>query len=123
MTGRLLRLFCDLRLYLLLDFVASARYVRERLGLSIRKARALIAVERATRRAPALAAAYEEGRIARPRALAILPVLSATEAGAWVARANAVTLRRLVDEVAWAESMQDLTPLSMPVAPPPGASS
>jgi hypothetical protein len=53
--GRLLRLLFDLRLHRMLGFPDTGSYVRERLGFSPRKAGALVAVERATWHAPALA--------------------------------------------------------------------
>jgi hypothetical protein len=118
-TGRLLRFFFDLHLYQLMGFTTSARYAQERLGISIRKAQGLIAVERVTWRAPHLMEAYANGVISWLRALTIAPVLSETHERAWLARANEVTVRRLADEVDWALTAQDLRPLCEPVAPPP----
>jgi hypothetical protein len=104
--GRLLRVFFDRRLYTLLGFPTGARYVRERLGISIRKVRLLIALERKTWESPPLMEAYRAGRLPSLRALAISPVVSELHGAAWVARASAVTLRRLDDEVAWALDVQ-----------------
>ncbi len=118
-TGRLLRLVFDLRLYRWLGFRTAARYVKERLGLGMRTAQGLVAVERVTGRAPQLAAAYERGAISALRALIIAPVLSETHEAAWVARATEVTVRRLGDEVTWALNHQDVRPLCVPVALPP----
>src|SRR5439155_1008115 len=95
--GVLLRTFFDLRLHRAFGFPSASRYVAERLGLSARKARALIALERGLRRTPVLAAAYRGGTVSWLRALTVLPV--ATTDDAWVARAGEVTLRRLVAEV------------------------
>jgi len=117
-TGRLLRLVFDLRLYRWLGFATAERYVQERLGIGIRTAQMLVAVERVTWRAPQLAAAYERGAISPLRALIIAPVLSETHATAWLARASEVTVRRLSDEVSWALNHQDVRPLCEPVAPP-----
>src|SRR5206468_13129700 len=89
------------------------RYVTERLGLSARKARALVALERGLRRTPALAAAYREGAVSWLRALTVLPVAPADDA--WVARAGEVTLRRLVAEAEWALDRRDA---GLPPAPP-----
>ncbi len=114
--GRLLRLFHDLRLERVLGFVSRSAYVRERLGCSTRKARALIALERRGFTAPAVHAAYRAGRLSWLRALTLLPVVGETTEVAWLGRAEQVTLRRLVDEVDWALARRDgLTP----VAPPP----
>src|SRR5207247_1431928 len=67
--GVLLRTFFDLRLHRAFGFPSASRYVAERLGLSGRKARALVALERGLRRTPALAAAYREGNVPWLRAL------------------------------------------------------
>jgi hypothetical protein len=96
--GRRIRLMADRRLHRGFGFSSLAGYVRERLGVSPRKARALIALERRSAQTPALADAYREGRISWLRALTVLPVASP----GWVARAQAVTVRRLVAEVEWA---------------------
>ena len=85
----------------MLGFPSAAAYARERLGLSPRKASALVALERKTWDAPALATAYREGTLSWLRALAIMPVVTEETAPAWIARAQAVTVRRLVDEVEW----------------------
>jgi hypothetical protein len=74
--GRLLRLFVDRRLFLTLGFRSAAHYLRERVGLSDRKARALVAVERRTWSAPALGEAYRSGRVSWVRALILLPVVT-----------------------------------------------
>src|SRR5205809_7557392 len=61
--GRLLRTFFALRLHRNMGFPSAASYARERLGLSARKARALVALERKTWDAPALLAAYRDGEL------------------------------------------------------------
>ncbi|MGH7339948.1 MAG: HNH endonuclease signature motif containing protein, partial [Candidatus Rokuibacteriota bacterium] len=115
-TGRLLRLFLDRRLFLAMGFRSASRYLRERLGLSERKARALVAVERRTWSAPAFGEAYREGRLSWVRALTVLPIVTEDTAGAWVDRAQAVSVRRLADEVEWA--LAGRVPCD-PVVPPP----
>jgi hypothetical protein len=104
--GRLLRIFFDRRMPAAFGFSSHSCYVRERLGISTSKARALVAIERRARHVPALAEAYREGTLSWLRALTILPVAVGTTAPRWVARANEVTLRRLVDEVADALEMR-----------------
>jgi hypothetical protein len=101
-TGRLLRVFLDRRLQRAFGYPSAARYIRERLGMSARKARALVALERKTWEAPAFGDAYRAGTLSAVRALAILPVVRETAAAAWVARAGEVTVRRLAEEVEWA---------------------
>jgi len=119
-VGRLLRVFLDRRLYRLMLFPSAARYVTERLGLSARKARALIALERKTWEADAFGAAYRAGELSWVRALTVLPVVAERTAAAWVDRAAAVPVRRLTDEVEWALTVRDGL---VPMAPPPAGAS
>src|SRR5205823_7580303 len=86
--GRLLHLLFARRLHRLLGFSSAARYAEERLGLSARKARALVALERQSAPLPALAAAYRQGQVSWLRASSLLPVVDAGSAAAWVARAG-----------------------------------
>jgi hypothetical protein len=115
-VGRLLRVFLDRRLYRLMLFPSAHRYVTERLGLSVRKARALVALERKTWDADAFGAAYRTGELSWVRALTILSVVTERTAAAWVERAAAVPVRRLADEVEWALAVRDGL---VPIAPPP----
>ena len=115
-TGRLLRVFLDRRLHRVMRFPSAARYLRERLGISARKARALVALERKTGEAPILGKAYRTGELSWVRALAVLPVAHERTAAAWVARGREVTVRRLMDEVEWALVARDGF---SPIAPPP----
>ena len=114
-TGRLLRLVCDLRLHRVAGFPTLSDYVRERLGFSCRKARALIALDRRLAELPTMAAAYREGRLSFARALVLLPVSHADTEAAWVARAAEVTVRRLGDLVEWALEVQEP---GHPIPPP-----
>ncbi|HLY36452.1 MAG TPA: HNH endonuclease signature motif containing protein [Candidatus Binatia bacterium] len=118
--GRLLRLFLDRRLFRLMWFPSAERYLRERLGLSPRKARALVALERKTWTAPGLAEAYRDGALSWVRAQTLLPVLTEHTAAAWIDRAQSVTVRRLADEVDWALVVRDGVE---PIDPPPAGSS
>jgi len=119
-TGRLLRIFHDLRGPELAGFGSLSSYVRERLGCSSRRARGLIAIERRSGHSPALGEAYREGRLSWVRALAILPAVrtSTGAAGAaWVERAREVTVRRLMDEVDHALERQEDAEAVWPPAP------
>src|SRR4029077_6188843 len=83
-----------------------------------------------TRRSAEFARAYADGTLSWARALALLPVVDHANARAWVARAGAVTVRRLYDEVAWVLAARDTglhasfdpppldSPLAFPVLPP-----
>jgi hypothetical protein len=115
-TGRLLALFADLRLGRALGFSSLESYVRERLGCSVRRARALVALDRRARALPALAEAYRDGRLSFARALALLPVVAPETVAAWVERAQQVTVRRLGDLVDWALEVQEP---DVPLLPPP----
>ena len=120
-TGRLLRLVADLRLFRWLGFPSFFRYVRERLGLPLRKAQVLIALERKTWQAPALGDAYRRGELSWVRALALAPIVADRTTAAWVERAGQVTVRRLHDEVGWALTELEMAlPFSWPVPPPMG---
>jgi hypothetical protein len=89
--------------------------VRERLGCSPRKTRALLALDRRLIELPALADAYRGGQVSFARALVILPVIRPVNEASWIARASEVTIRRLGDEVEWALESGAFTP------PPPDA--
>jgi hypothetical protein len=117
--GRLLRIVVDQHVYRAFGFTSLAAYVRERLGISTRKAWALLKVERSTRRADAFTRAYNEGAICWVCALTLLPVVDRENAAAWIARADAVTLRRLADEVSWVLEARDLLGTALPLDPPP----
>ncbi len=117
--GRLLRVVVDHRLYRALGYAKLDDYVRERLGISMRKVWALAKVERATARSDDFARAYREGRLSWVQALTLLPVLERANAAAWVARADTVTVRRLGDEVSWVLEARDLAGTAASLAPPP----
>lgn len=114
--GRLLRVFLDRRLHRAMCFPSAARWARERLGISARKVRALVALERKTWEAPAFGDAYRAGAVSAVRALALLPIVQEETASAWVARARQVTVRRLMDEVEWGLAAREGYD---PIAPPP----
>jgi hypothetical protein len=106
--GVVLRRFVDLGIHRALGFGSFDGYVRERLGISAAKARALVMVERRARENRALAEAYRSGALSWVRALAILPVVDdSSRVADWVARAGEVMVRRLQDEVEWALDMRD----------------
>lgn len=117
--GRLLRIVVDHRLYRTLRFTSFDGYVRERLGLSARKAWALLKVERSACRADAFGRAYEDGVLSWVRALTLLPVIDRENADAWIARAQTVTVRRLADEVNTVLDARDLGGPSVRLVPPP----
>ncbi len=80
-----------------------AVFARERLGMSPRKAHALLRLERACARSPELRAAFSSGRLSWVQAHALIPVLALEHAdpwrAAWVAHAEAISVRRLEEDV------------------------
>jgi len=117
--GHLLRTIVDHRFYRLFGFASVDAYVREHLGISTRKAWALLKLEKATRRSDAFARAYHDGTLPWARALALLPVVDRENAAAWVGRAETVTVRRLGDEVSWVLQARDTVGPDMSLDPPP----
>jgi hypothetical protein len=85
-----------------IGFESFECYAVERLELTPRTARRLVALARAESRAPALATAFREGRVHAFQAAVVLPVAQVRPGAdlAWVERARAVSLRRLEDDVA-----------------------
>ncbi|TMA25446.1 MAG: HNH endonuclease [Deltaproteobacteria bacterium] len=80
-----------------------ARYAPESLGMSARKARALIRLERASEVCPELRDAYRSGRLSWVKAHCLLPLLLLDVDGEhrpiWVSWAERVTVRRLERDV------------------------
>jgi hypothetical protein len=97
-TGRILRQIAERRLFLELGFPDLARYVEERLDLSPRTARRLIALARTAHRAPEVATAFRQGRIHAFQAQVLSRVADLASARAWVERARSVTFRRLEED-------------------------
>ena len=111
-VGRLLSILFERELHRrILGYDLREDYVHEALGISTRKAQALLALDRACRRSATLGRAYRSGEISWVRALAILPVIEGAPedtAAAWAERARQVTVRRLIEEVAWVLDRRDL---------------
>jgi hypothetical protein len=101
--GPLLLAFAELRGPGALGFRSLDAYARERLGISPRKARALLRLERAGQWAPTLGEAWHAGVLTVCQAQALVPLLltAGSEAfhAAWITRAGEVTVRRLEDDV------------------------
>jgi hypothetical protein len=120
--GMLLCRVADLRLHRRLGYADFAAYCRNALGTCTRKARALVAIERARRRTCSpITEAYRSGLLSWHRCLVLLPVLTERTAAAWIERAQQVTARRLADEVMWARMACDAGVQSEPMPPRLGA--
>jgi hypothetical protein len=101
--GRLLRIFAGRRLHRELGFLSFSRYCRERLGLGIRRAWQLIALDRRLFLVPGIARAYRDGALSWVKASAIARVATERTEAQWLLLAESVTVRRLLDEVALSE--------------------
>jgi len=102
--GRLLRLFADRRLHRELGFMSFARYCRERLGIGGRRAWLLIALERRLVSLPGITGAYRSGALSWVKAAALTRIATETSEDRWLRLAEAVTVRRLLEEVALVEA-------------------
>ncbi len=118
--GGLLVLALERRIHRGFGFARFADYVEDRLDFCARKAWLLIAIERqAASHSGELASAYREGRLSYLAVSALLSVMSPRHGAAWIARAQAVTLRRLEDEVEWALDRRDASGSDAFEAPAP----
>jgi hypothetical protein len=99
--GSLLIEVADQHLHRVWGFSTLDAFVRERLGLSPRKARMLLRLERAARRCPALGEAYRDAQLSWVRAHALVPIVLAAPrwTSHWIAWAQRVTVRRLEEDV------------------------
>jgi len=92
-------------------------FAREWLGMSPRKAQALLRLERASGICPALGEAYRTGRLTGVQAHELIPVLVLEHAEpwrlAWVAHAETVSVRRLEEDVERALVTGRLDPRSL----------
>jgi hypothetical protein len=110
--GSLLIEVAEQRLHRARGFSTLDAFVRERLGLSPRKARMLLRLERAARRCPALREAYRSAQLSWVRAHALVPIVLAAPRWAphWIAWAQRITVRRLEADVDRALCEADTAP-------------
>ncbi len=104
------------RLYLASGQRSLEVWSRERLGISPRKLRALLRLERAGAVCPTLLAAYRDGRLSWVQAHALVAIVGLDEARpwreAWIRFAEQVSVRRLEEEVDRALALRELQPPS-----------
>ena len=110
--GPLLLRIAEARLHRTAGLTSMDEYARERLGISPRKARALLRLERGGRRARLLREAYRDGRISWVQAHTLLPVLVIASAHqrSWIDWARGVTVRRLQEDVECALVLHETDP-------------
>lgn len=123
--GPLLAAVADRRLYRDLGFRGLDAYARERLGMSPRKARALLRLERACARSAPLRDAWQSGRLSWSQAQALVAIVRLPGAErfvpAWIEHATRVTVRRLEDDIARIVAGAAPDPRQLPVLPDPVA--
>ena len=78
-----------------LGFARLGDYVLERLGLSARRARALVSMARRLDPLPRIAAAFEAGEITRSKVALLVRVATTGTEAEWLERARVSTVRRL----------------------------
>lgn len=102
------------RLHVAAGFRSFEGWVRERFGISPRKARALRRLERTGELCPELRAAYRSGRLSWVQAHALVPLVVADESlpwrDGWLAHAERVSVRRLEEDVERALALGRLEP-------------
>jgi len=118
--ARLLRNFQSLHLARHIGFAGFREYVEERLGISHRRARRLVSLDRRLFFFPAVAAAVREGLIGTEAAwlLCKVAVPGRTERE-WVEHARLRTVARLREEVRWTLRKAREGTLEEPCLPPP----
>jgi len=109
------------RLFRDLGYRGFDDYVREELGMSATRARALLRIERIALRSLAFCKRWREGRITWTQAQALAPLLVLEESHpwhrAWIERADRVTVRRLEEDVDSAVASGELDPAALPSLP------
>jgi len=104
LSGRILLTMSRVGLFQAMRFVDVGHYAVERLGLSPRKARELKRIERLLFDLPLLQQAYFAGELGDAKIRLLVRVATERTEALWLERARCVTVRRLDDEVRWAEA-------------------
>ena len=116
----------DAKAYRELGLASLDAYARERMGMSPRKARGLLRLERACQRSPVLRQAWAKGVVSWSQAQLLVGVVTTPGAerwhGVWIERASAVSVRRLEDDVDDALARGELDPARLPLLPELGLS-
>ncbi len=113
-VGALLSIVASERLFLDAGYPSLESYARDRLGISPRKARALLRLERAGAACPELLACYRDGQLSWTQAQALVPILLLDHAvpwrAGWIEHALHVSIRRLEEDVERAIAFEELAP-------------
>jgi hypothetical protein len=110
--GSLLAHMAERRAWSALRFSGVGHYGEQRLGMSRASAESRAWIARTVSRSPALKASYESGRLGHEAALLLGRLFAEVspepqEKAAWVEHAEAITIRRLRDEVGRAMALID----------------
>ncbi len=121
-VGQWLAVVATSRVHVLHGFRSLDAYAHDRLGISPRKARSLLRLERAAVRCPDLQRAYRDGRVSWVQAQALLPIVlhpgAAPFAAGWVRHAERISVRRLEDDVERAVAFDRCEPPSLQTCAP-----
>jgi hypothetical protein len=98
--GRLLRPFRDAALHRELGFSSLEDWCRESLGISPRRVRYLVSLDRSLRALPLLADAYRRGLVSWCQVRHLVRVVRPSTQTRWIRYARQVTVRRLEEAVA-----------------------
>jgi len=116
----------DAKAYREIGLSSLDAYARERLGISPRKAHALLRLERACRRSPVLRQAWAKGVVSWSQAQLLVAVVTPPDSErwhrAWIERASGVSVRRFEDDVDDALARGELDPARLPLLPELGLS-
>ena len=118
--ARLLRNFRSLDLAAHLGYASFGEYVEARLGISARRARFLVQLDRNLCVCPGITRAVRDGRIGTVAALRVARVARSDTTEIWLERAERIPVVQLRREVEWAERNARLTRFRRPMLPPTG---
>ena len=135
MSGRILLTMARLGLFGPMQFIEIGHYASQRLGISPRKARELRYIERRLFELPRLQQASFAGELGQAKLRLLVGIANEATEARWLERARQVTVRRLEDEIRWADKRRSLleggliapTPedrehgIGSPLPPPEGA--
>ncbi len=97
-----------------LGFLTREAYARERLGMDVTRARALVRLERACAQSGPFAQAYRSGALSSVKASRLVPLVEVDPLGTsvegWVEWAGRATVRRLDDDVERALALAETQP-------------
>jgi hypothetical protein len=110
LAGRLRHIASRRDYFFVHGFSSMEAFARERYGLSPRRLYYMMALDRTLERLPALRRAFVSGRLTLKQVLLLGSVATAGTVETWEARARALDLRQLEDEVAFWNHLKEVRP-------------